>query len=312
MSETKNTPNSVLSAVLNQYKGLSEKKPAQSAAMKTDLTNYFNPTALLPKGVTQKDVTIRILPQHAGEDSPFAVVKFHSLKVGGSWRKLYDPEQEGKVSPLNDMQRILLSSGDKEDRRNSVTYKSSPYYICRVIQRDKEHEGIKYFRFRSTDNGSGFMDKIVPYIQRNYDLFDPQNGHDITLTLRRDPVKPDTVRITAVMVEANGPLSNDPVQTEQWLADETTWENVFKKYSTDYLEIIAKGSEPAWDKDKQGYVPKEELEAKLNSAGSSNLIDEDYSTPASNRVEEVDEEVDSIVSPATGPAGSITDDDLPF
>ena len=312
MSENKKILNEGLNAVLNLYSSLNEKKPSQTTTMKTDLSNYFNPTALLPKGVNSKEVTIRILPAHEGEKAAFAVVNFHSIKVGGSWRKLYDPEQEGKRSPLNDMRKVLLSSDDKEDRRSAVTYKSSPYYICRVIQRDKEQEGIKYYRFRSTDNGSGFMDKIVPYIQRGYDLFDPENGCDITLSLKRDGNKEDKVTITTVMVEAPSPLSTDAVQAEQWLADQSTWENVFKKYSTDYLEIIAKGSEPAWDKNAQKYVAKEDLDLTLNSTGSTSLVDKDYSTAAgSSSSIQVESNTGTVITeePVSTP---IEDDDLPF
>lgn len=308
MSENQKTLNAAGNAVLNQYYKNSEKKPSEKK-MATDLTNYFNPSALLPKGVMQKDVTIRILPAHEGEPTAFTVVNFHSLKVGGDWRKLYDPEQEGKRSPLNDMRKILLSSDDKADRSSAITYKASPYYICRVIQRDKEQEGIKYYRFRSTDNGSGFMDKIVPYIQRGYDLFDPENGCDVTLSLKRDTTgKNDKVVLTTVMVEAPSPLSKDAVQATQWLADQSTWEDVFKKYSTEYLEIIAKGSVPAWDKDKQGYVPKEDLDAKLNSTGSSSLVDNDYSSTSTVSV--ASDEDDDVQPMAV--RAKIEDDDLPF
>lgn len=307
MSEKTNPSNSMVNAVLNQYQNLNEKKAASTGATKTDLSNYFTPKGALPKGVNSKDVTIRILPPHEGESTPFTVVKFHSIKVGGSWRKLYDPAQEGKRSPMNEMRQVLLSSDDKDDRRNAINYKSNDYFICRVIQRDKEHEGIKYFRFRITDNGEGFMDKIVPYMQRQYDLFDPNNGCDVTLSLKRDR---ENVKITAVMVEAPGPVSSDPVQMEQWLADQTTWENVFKKYDDKYLEIIAKGDEPAWDKDKGGYVPRKDLEDKLNSEGSGSLIDEDYSAPAGNTSASIDDD-DEVVQ-ASGPSQTIDDEDLPF
>lgn len=315
MNENKKTANESISATLNLYKQITETRERQASAKKVDLRNYFTPSSVLPKGVNTKDVRIRILPPHPGEPAPFSMVKFHNVKVNGRYRKLYDPAQEGKRSPLNEMRQLLLTSDDKEERRMAINYRSADYFICRIIQRDKETDGIKYFRFRSTDNGEGFMDKIVPYLQRGYDLFDPNTGCDVTLSLKRNDR--DQVKITTVIVEQPCRISDNDAQQEQWLADQSTWEDVYKKYEADYLEIIAKGDEPIWDKDKNCYIPKEEYDEKRNSEGSVSM-----NGPANNNADgqEIGESTESEISDNdpddigdnTMYSTPIDDDDLPF
>ena len=65
---------------------------------------YF--VTILPQGKTSGEKRIRILPTPDGS-SPFVEVYFHELQVDGKWLKLYDPKQEGKRSPLNEVKDSL-------------------------------------------------------------------------------------------------------------------------------------------------------------------------------------------------------------
>ena len=76
------------------------------------LKRYF--TTVLDKGKTTGEKRVRILPTKDGS-SPFVEVKFHELQVDGKWLKLYDPAQEGKRSPLNEVHDNLKLSGTQED-----------------------------------------------------------------------------------------------------------------------------------------------------------------------------------------------------
>ena len=104
---------STFDAVLAQYEknkqatsGNSNNKMSQEDRMK----RYF--TTVLPKGSKGEERRIRILPTKDGS-SPFVEVYFHEVQVDGDWVKLYDPKQEGKRSPLNEVKEGLEMTGSE-------------------------------------------------------------------------------------------------------------------------------------------------------------------------------------------------------
>ena len=108
---------SVLDSVLAQYE--KTKNAASGSANKVSqedrMKKYF--TTILPKGVRSVEKRIRILPPSDG-GTPFVPVKFHEIQVDGKWTKLYDPAQEGKRSPLNEVYEIhpiFRTKGDVSD-----------------------------------------------------------------------------------------------------------------------------------------------------------------------------------------------------
>lgn len=230
-------------------------------ATKTDLTKYF--TIMLPENENKGEKTVRLLPFEPNSRELFKLVKFHNLKVGNKWRKLYDPEQDGEVSPLNDMYRIL-NRGDKEDKKLSYTYKSRDFYIIRCIERGREEEGVKFWRFPARD-GEGVMDKLNPLIEKQNQrkpgsgaIWRPDgSGRDIIISIVRDKGKgKNYTKVSSIQLDDPSPLSNDPKQAEMWLNDTLSYRDVFRKKPTEFLELVAQGVEPYWDMATQKFVPK--------------------------------------------------------
>jgi hypothetical protein len=224
-----------------------------------DLRKYF--TLSLDEKEKSGLRVFRILPL---DDTGrwYDVVKFHSLKLGKRYVKLLDPAQDGEISPLNEIYTKMIKSDDPEQRKLASPYRSRDFYIVRGIERGKEDEGIKFFRFPKVGDGSGVMDKIQPLMKYMNDknpgsgaFFNPINGSDLVINIIRDEVKKYT-KVSQIIFDQNSPLSNDQDQMMGWLNDEMTWRDVFRKKPIEFLDIVAAGFEPVWDSEAKKFVGK--------------------------------------------------------
>jgi hypothetical protein len=277
-----------------------------TAKNEVDLTKYF--TLALQDGVNTEEKVFRLLPLNA--ENPFIyfeLVKFHNLKIGKRWVKLYDPAQDGEESPLNDMYKILIKSGDKDDKTLSNTYRSRDFYIVKGIERGKEHEGVKFWRFNKVGDGSGIMDKLIPLMKRLDDknpgsgaIWRPDGmGRDIAITTVRDVSKGFT-KVSQIMVDDPTPLSKDEALVNSWLNDKITWKDVYKKKPIEYLRIVAQGCEPVWDSETKSFVAKSEDDI-VTKPTVKEPSKASYQAPSNSQEDQSNEE-----------PVSLSVDDLPF
>lgn len=251
------------------------------------LKKYF--TTVLPKGVREAERRIRILPSK-DDSSPLVEVNFHETQVDGKYVKLYDPAQEGKRSPLNDVRDGLLLSGSEQDKELAKQYRSRKFYIAKLIDRDNEQDGVKFWRFKYNSKGDGVFDKIYPILKRG-DITDPENGRDLILTLRltTSPNGKEYTTISSVLPEDPSPLHTDASISKTWVDDPLTWSDVYSKKPEEYLEMVANGEVPKWDVESKKWISQKE---------SSEIL--------SSRKEEANQEVEDPQE------GEVADDDLPF
>jgi hypothetical protein len=254
------------------------------------MKKYF--TTLLPKGSRSGEKRIRILPTTDGS-SPFKEVYYHELQVDGQWVKLYDPKQEGKRSPLNEVYEGLMMTGVEADKVLARQYRARKFYIVKVIDRENEQDGVKFWRFKHNSKGEGILDKIFPLFKNKGDITETQKGRDliITLGLTKAGNGKEYTAITSIIPEDITPLSNDNDTVNSWINDELTWADVYSKKPEEYLEMIAKGEVPKWDVETKKYVSNLSEETTLMSPSNSK----------SESVVNVDPQEDADV-----------DDDLPF
>lgn len=207
---------------------------------------YF--TTLLPKGSKGEERRIRILPTKDGT-SPFVEVYFHEIQVDGKWIKIYDPKQEGKRSPLNEVYEELMKTGVDSDRETAKQYRAKRFYIVRVIDRDNEQDGVKFWRFKHNAKGEGNLDKIFPIFRNKGDVTDPEKGRDLilSLTLSKSGNGKEYTSISSVIPDDPSPLHKDKKIAKEWLSDELVWSDVYSKRGEDYLDMIARGEVPRWD-----------------------------------------------------------------
>jgi len=261
---------STFESVLAQYEKNKQVASGNSNKVSQEdrMKKYF--TTLLPKGSRSGEKRIRIIPTTDGS-TPFKEVYYHELQVDGQWVKLYDPKQEGKRSPLNEVYEGLMMTGVESDKVLARQYRARKFYIVKVIDRENEQDGVKFWRFKHNSKGEGILDKIFPLFKNKGDITDTQKGRDliITLGLTKAGNGKEYTAITSIIPEDITPLSNDTDTINSWVNDELTWSDVYSKKPEEYLEMIAKGEVPKWDSETKKYVSNLSEETTLMSPSTS-------------------------------------------
>jgi hypothetical protein len=260
--------NSVLDSVLAQY----EKNSTSSNSTKTNISQedrlkkYFS--AILQKNEKSASRRIRILPTKDGS-SPFVEVWYHEIQVNGQWVKLYDPEKnDNDRSPLTEVYNELISTGKKEDKELASQYRSRLFYIVKVIDRDNEQDGVKFWRFKHNYKQEGVLDKILPIWKAKGDVTNAEKGRDliIELTRAKTPQGKEYTVIQTIMYDDPQALHEDKAIMEGWIQDELTWNDVYSKKPVEYLEAVAVGETPMWSSELKKYVYGEAAEISLGGS----------------------------------------------
>lgn len=282
--------NNSIDAILSQYQKNTQPAASGNKMSSEDrLKKYF--TTILPKGSNSSQKRIRILPTTDGS-SPFKEVEFHEIQVNGKWLKLYDPAQDGDRSPLNEVRKSLESTGVESDKVLARSYRSRKFYIVKVIDRDNEQDGPKFWRFKHNYKGDGPFDKIIPIIRSKGDITDMLEGRDLilSLTLNKAPNGREYTTINSIIQEDKSGLHSDPEIANEWINDPDTWRDVYSVKPLEYLEMVALGEVPVWDSESKKYVSSSESES-----------DYGHTSTLSPKVEVEDPQVNEDA-----------DDDLPF
>jgi hypothetical protein len=244
-----------LDAILAQYEQ-SQKSGSNTNKMSQDerMKKYF--AALLKDNEKQGQKRLRILPTTDGS-SPFKEVWFHEIQVDGKWQKFYDPgKNDNERSPLSEVYEELMSTGRDADKELAKQYKPRKFYIVKLIDRDNEQDGVKFWRFKHNYKNEGILDKLIPIFRAKGDVTDPTKGRDIILemTKAKTPKGAAYTVIQTIMYDDPAPIHEDKETADSWVNDELTWADVYSKKPVEYLEAIAKGETPRWDSEKGGYV----------------------------------------------------------
>jgi hypothetical protein len=284
----------VLDAVLAQYEQSTQSSTNSGSKMSSEdrMKKYF--AAILKDNEKQGQKRVRILPTTDGS-SPFKEVWFHEINVDGKWQKFYDPgKNDNERSPLTEVYEELMSTGKEADKQLATQYRSRKFYIVKVIDRENEQDGVKFWRFKHNYKQEGILDKIIPIWKAKGDVTDPDKGRDLILELTKakTPKGAFYTVIQTVMYDDPSPISEDETQMSEWVGDELTWEDVYSKKAVEYLEAIARGETPRWDSEKGGYVYSNNETSEVSMGG----------TPAPKSINEVaDPQVEDEI-----------DEDLPF
>lgn len=253
---------SSLDSILEQYEKNTQKDYGNKISQEERMKKYF--VTLLPDNVSNGQKRIRILPTKDGT-TPFKEVWFHEQQVGGKWVKLYDPgKNDNEKSPLNEIFDELMATGKEADKQIASQYRSRKFYIVKVVDRDAEGDGVKFWRFKHNYKNDGIIDKIIPIFRAKGDITDPDSGRDLIIQLikTKTPKGKEYTTVQTIMQDDPSPLSADKAQAGEWIKDELEWDDVYSKKPVEYLEAVARGETPKWDTVTQKYVYGEELETK--------------------------------------------------
>ena len=244
-----------LDAVLAQYEKAKQGSTSSTSKFTQEerMKKYF--AAILQDKETQGQRRLRILPTKDGS-SPFNEVWYHEIQVDGKFQKFYDPgKNDNERSPLTEVYEELRSTGNENDKKLASSYLSRKFYIVKVIDRDNEEDGVKFWRFKSNYKNEGIYDKIIPIYRNKGDIADPEKGRDLILELTKAKTPKGAIYtvIQTVMYDDAAPIHEDTKLAESWVNDELTWSDVYSKKPVEYLEAIARGETPKWNTDKGGY-----------------------------------------------------------
>ena len=259
-----------LDAILAQYEQ-SQKSSISSNKMSQDerMKKYF--AALLKENEKQGQKRLRILPTNDGS-SPFKEVWFHEIQVDGKWQKFYDPgKNDNERSPLSEVYEELMNTGREADKELAKQYKPRKFYIVKLIDRDNEADGVKFWRFKHNYKNEGILDKLIPIFRAKGDVTDAQKGRDIILemTKAKTPKGATYTVIQTIMYDDPAPIHEDKETADGWVNDELSWADVYSKKPVEYLEAIAKGETPRWDSEKGGYVYSNSDSSEMTIGGKS-------------------------------------------
>jgi len=277
------------------------KKEDQKFTNSELLKKYFFP--IVPKGQTNSTFKFRIIPNKEG-GTPFKEVKFHYMKVGTKWQKLLCLEEHGHDCPLCDTYQGLVATGDKEEAKK---YRSSTFYIVRGIDRNKEEEGVKFWRFKKNFKGNGDFDKIDAKIDVYGNIIHPETGYDLILTCGLDDRGNSLVKDISCVEKT--PLASTPEKIKSLIEDDTTWKDVFRPKSKQDLEDVVLGRAQYWDDILKKYVrPGEDGVA----VPVDNNTSQESKAPVSNSVDKNPLMKGEAIEETNIVSNDIDDDDLPF
>lgn len=297
------TEKNALDAMLAQYEKNNAPKYVKSETAKVyDLKNYFN--TYIKEGIKSATKQIRILPTGDGS-TPFVEMHAHKVLVDGEWKTFPCLKHEkNETCPFCEARELLLSTGSESDKELAKKYNARKMYVVKVIDREHEEEGVKFWRFNHDYRKEGIYDKIYGVLAAiKKDVTDPETGRDLIISINRN--QNNIPVVSAVSHMDPTVLSEDEAQKAEWLSDERTWEDVYSVRSYDYLEIIVKGGVPVWDKDEKCFVDKAALkneDANLESELTMGVENVKASVQAAT----------TSTTQVTTPSVEEEEDDLPF
>lgn len=284
-----------------------------------------------------KTVKVRFLPISATDGTVFFDIITHALKVdkeiAKSGFKSYvclnsEKAESNEECPICKKSQELFDKAAQARKegnealskslfKQACSLKKKRTFITRVIDRDHEDEGVKFWRFNENSQGKGIYDILMTLYEtrkqeakedgeENYSIFDLYNGKDIIINVSKSLI-PDgfggmkeTIAYNITDSGNRKPLSRDVDKANSWLNDQKTWKDVYSLKSADYLELVVNGKIPVFNKESGKYVEKVEFDAEAKKAeeeAATEVLKENY-IPTEN-TEIVNNSVDS-------------DDDLPF
>jgi hypothetical protein len=300
----------IFAAMMKQYE--SSHKTTSSNAKKYDLKNYFS--TYLPEGVNEDTKRIRILPPEEGSSTPFTVLWGHKAQVDGDWKTFPClKHEEDSDCPFCEAREALLATGKESDKELAKKYSARMMYVVKIIDRNKEGEGVKFWRFNHDYRKTGTMDKIMGAMKAvQHDITHPETGRDLLINIARDQNKRPVVQSISYPLEST-PLNDDAEKSAEWAGDSRTWRDVYSVRTYDYLRIVVKGEIPVWDKEKEMYVSKSD-QTNNNSSKEEDELDSELTMGMQTETNTTDIPVtnETVTTQEDTNSGDDEDDDLPF
>jgi len=231
-----------------------------------NVKNYLN--VRLAPGEKEKRITVRIVGTE-GQETPFTEVYMHyspSLKKSYVCAKHTNglSEKTEKTCPFCDIRdeaKEMQRKGNNEATwaKFKDMYKQNTAvlsYVVRVIDRDDEDFGIKFWKF----NQNTYENIIDIYKNNKIDdinIFDPKEGKDIIITVKKKDNKNKITNISAANKQT--PLAKDEATIESLVNDEKVWTDVYGVKPYDYLDLLLNNKVPFFNKATNKWEEKKDI-----------------------------------------------------
>lgn len=196
--------------------------------------------------------------------------------------KTQDPSLKGIKKDDMTPAQLVIFENNKKIFMEANKWEAKKFYIVRGIDKGKQKDGVKFWRFKHNFKNQGVFDKLLPvladYIENHQaDFTDPERGSDLSITVTDGEWNKITYKqVSAITTKGPSKLHEDDLIVRQWLDDPITWREVFVPRKaphvepSEYLEMLAMGTDPYWDdsdpQDKKWIYPgRPDLEAKANT-----------------------------------------------
>lgn len=268
--------------------------------------NYLN-TKLDKKGtLREKHLNVRILEHFDPDDTtngmaPFREIYSHMTKMKDGSYKTYTclnktvgieslglgnkcPYCEMKEALLEEAKQIKDKDLNKEKYKEAMQYAPKKQYIVRVIDRNAEEDGPKFWRFNDSSEHQGVFDKLrTLYTMRssNGSIFSTENGKDLDVQIVASPSKSRPGQFDSKIgvisdAESRSKLSPDEAKSDSWLRDAKKWYQVYPPKPYGYLEVAMFGDTPMFVKGRQNtWASKNEYDAIKQKGGEPYYDDEE-------------------------------------
>lgn len=338
-------PNISSQSIDEEYNGSSEYENEESKTA-FDEKNYLN--VRLGKNDKEKEIRIRLLPMDLTTGNPFIHITTHSIPVPKEMVKegqkayksymcldkrknpLIDHEVYGNECPIckrnheefDKFQNETDPVKKDEYKKSSLSFKAKDSIIIRCIERGKEEEGVKFWKFNlkydNTDPYHQILDLVKQRERESYEatgvkknILDIHSGRDLIIKI----TKGNTENQTAVKVTDHGfdtALSNSEDQMKEWIFDAKKWQDVFTTKPYDYLQLVLDGKMPWYDRESKSWVEKKDFsnEKKEKAQEADKEIEKAQSKYTSEAP--VQEPIQQPIEPKPVVSGPEDDEDLPF
>lgn len=314
-----------------------DSKESKKKTSDFDVKNYLN--TRLENGQKERKTSFRLLPMDLTTGNPFLLIHTHTVDVPVGMRKNpkvkekkqyiclsknnLDKSKYGDKCPFCELNKSaydqsVLATNPQEKKMlqeisiNNITKQS---VICRGIERGKESDGVKYWKFNLRFDKTDPYHRIMALVKerakeaealgKTCNILDMWKGRDLNITFNEGTAAP-----TIWDASFESPITEDVELLKEWIYNSKKWNEVFGIKPYEYLSLIAEGKTPWFDRETKTWVGKESEDETTNAAIAE--IEE--------KIEKVTEEVVNIPSPKQTPVPtqnimsdlSVNDDDLPF
>ena len=266
-----------------------------------DTKNYLNVRLDKENGEKEKTITIRLLPINLKTGYPFVKVHFHNIKVNKQifnteWKSYVclsqnediDHERFGNKCPLCEQNQKAYKLAEKETdevKKNelyklSCSYKPIDAVIVRCIERGKEDEGVKFWKFNLRDDKADPYNQIMDLFKyrkeksiKNGDkvpenILDLYDGRDIIVTIKSTE-KSNNTNVTLRLDEDKSPVTTDEELLKKWVYDKKTWQEVFPPKDYDYISLVIQNKYPWFDRENNKWIDREEYNKRKRNQESA-------------------------------------------